>query len=186
LLSSALQLLSKSFTGFSFLSGTRGSVPSTLMALIPVALFYLLAVFILCDATAHLQHSSGKAREGSLGPDNLIQNTSFDPSLLMNHVQTGRVLESSLTKKRKPRILDYKLNNPKDESLSKRAGTPFGPLIKLDNCLFCPQKAKTEGKLTVTKDFMAEDMIGLMNYFATYGSCLFCELTGTMIIPAIF
>ena len=110
--------------------------------------------------------------------ENLSKNISSEDPILQDVLWAGRNREPTRTVKRGPKILEYKLNNPKDKNLAKRANygpNPYGPLIDFKGCLFCQGQAKRTNQMSVAQNFMADQMIAKMSLFATIGSCLFCR-----------
>ena len=145
------------------------------MALILTLVLHCLATTVLSDSSTEVS-----PRLRILHPDN-----PFRENLAANisHADVKARLEAindpkpSRTTKKGPKVLEYRLNNPKDKSLAKRVApsSPFNALIASKDCLFCEGKARRDSTMSVARDFMADQLIAKMIIFATVGDCMFCK-----------
>ncbi|KAF2733511.1 hypothetical protein EJ04DRAFT_513154 [Polyplosphaeria fusca] len=126
---------------------------------------------VLCDSPTAVHLPTRILSPDNPFLENLGVNISTDD--IRARLNAAYNVESASSMKRGPTIIEYKLDNPKDKSLAKRASQSYGPLMNFPQCLSCAGKAKRDSSLTVQNNFMAEQLITKMNSFATVGRCLF-------------
>ena len=122
-------------------------------ALIFTIVLQYLAITILCDVPAKISPPFVRILDAS-NPfrENLAKNISVDDAAVKQRLWARHDREPTRTTKRGPKIIEYKLNNPKDKTKRADYGpAPYNSLIDFKSCLFCEGKAKRDSTLSMSQ-----------------------------------